>query len=776
MGILLRKAWRDLRVRPARSLLTLVGILLGVSGVVAIVLAGRLLTQAQRRAYQNQSQADIAFWAWNASARLTRALEALPGVAAAERRAVTFTKWRVGESRWFELELHGLEHPQDVRVNQMEVLQGRMPERGEIALEISARELAPVALGQSIDVRGAEGQVRTLTVSGLTRTPYYPSAGLMRLTVAYVPAAEVRPYLGTRGDNRVLIRLEDFDRRALVRPQIEALLDRRNVPHSDLEVRDPDAYTGHREFQTLLSLMVALSILALVISTFLVTNTLAAIVAEEVREIGILKALGGTRRQVLRVYLWTGLVYAMVGTPLGIGAGLLGGWRLVVYLGRLLNVDVGGFAPDPLALGLGLLVGVGVTVPATLLPAWRGSAITVRQALLGYGIRARGEGRIGQGLALPPLWAFSVRNLARRLGRSLTTTLVVAVAVAAFLAARATQASLDLSVDTLFGVYAADAWIWFDEPVGATFAAQLRTVPGVEQAEGWEISSAIVGGEEVRLWGLPAQTTLYRKDVVAGRWYAPGEYDAVVLSLDLAQRQGHQVGQDLEVEIGGRRRRFGIVGIVQDEAIFGLGDAPIGKVFVPLEVVQQMRGRRNQVGIFALRLARHDRDGVDAIVADVERKFRTLHPVSEPMYAGRDQAEQGTGIVAGLLYAMVAIVGAVGTVGILNTQALNVLERRKEIGVLRSLGALRSHLLRFFLVEGLILGGMGFVIGVPAGWAVARLLVGIISRALITLQFTVPAIDVGLSLGFALLLSTVAGLVPALAAARLRVAEVLRYE
>jgi putative ABC transport system permease protein len=125
---------------------------------------------------------------------------------------------------------------------------------------------------------------------------------------------------------------------------------------------------------------------------------------------------------------------------------------------------------------------------------------------------------------------------------------------------------------------------------------------------------------------------------------------------------------------------------------------------------------------------------------------------------------------------MVAIVASVGTVGILNTQALNVLERRREIGVLRSLGALRGHLVRFFLVEGLALGGLGFLVGVPAGWALARLLVGIISAALITLQFVVPPMDVALSLIFSLLLSTVAGLIPALVAARLRVSEVLRYE
>jgi putative ABC transport system permease protein len=775
MPILLRKAWRDLRVRPARSLLTLIGIVIGVAGVVAVVLAGRTLSAAQRRAYQNQSQADIAVWVWNADERIVRALQSLPGIAAVERRAVAFTKWR-SDLQWQEIELEGIQDFENVRVNQMELLEGHFPGRGEIALETTARDLAPVEIGQTIELRSATGQIQSLTVSGFTRTPYYPSAGLMRVTVGYVPAATVRPFLETRGDNRLLMRLDDILLAEELRPQIESLLDRRYVPRGALEIRDPDTYTGQRELETLLRLMTVLSGLGVLISTFLVTNTLAAIVAEEVREIGILKALGTPRSQILRVYLWTGLVYGLVGTPLGLAVGYGGGWQILRYLGYLLNVDVGAFRPDWVATVLGCVVGLGVTVPASLFPAWRGTRVTVRQALQGYGIRAElGEGSLTR-LPLPPLWAFPLRNLARRPGRSATTLLVTAVAVTALLAARITQSSLDFSVQALFGVYASDAWIWFDEPVGADFTGELRSVDGIEAAEGWVISQCILRGEQVRLWGLPAETTLYRHDIVAGRWYAPGTGDEAVLSLDLAERQGWRVGDLAEIEVGGHVRHFRLVGIVRDEAIFGLGDAPIGKVFLPLPIAQQMEGQRGWVDFFAVGLDRHDRPGVDTIMAAVEHKYRSLRPVTEPLYLGYDQARAGTRVVGGLLGAMVVIVGTVGLVGILNTQTLNVLERRREIGVLRALGALRGHLVRFFVVEGVTLGGLGFLLGAVTGWAVARLLVGIIGEALITLQFVVPLSDVLLGLLLALLLSSVGGIVPALGAARLRTVEVLRYE
>ncbi len=775
MSVLWHKAWRDLRVRPARSLLTLVGILIGVAGVVAVVMTGRNLAWAQRQAYQHHSQADLTIWVWNAGESDVRALEALPGVAAAERRAVAYTQWRAG-NRWLDIQLEGIERFEDIRVNQMSLLEGHFPGRGEIALEGTARDLAPLRIGQQIEVRGPAGEILHLTVSGFTRTPYYPAASILRFTVGYVPAATVRPFLGTRGDNRLLIRLEAPDQREETGVQIRELLDRRRLPYWSLQAHDPETFTGHRELQTLLRLMTALSILGVVISAFLVMNTLAAIVAEEVREIGILQALGATRWQILQVYFRAGLTYALVGTPPGLLAGHLGGQWLTSYLGYLLNVDVGRFALDPMATGLGVLVGLGVTVPAALFPAWRGSRVTVRQATTGYGIRAEpGQGFLSR-WPLPPLWAFPLRNLARRPIRSLTTLLVVAVAVAAFLSSRITLASLERSISTLFDVYAADAWVWFDAPVGDGFAAELRTVPGVEAAEGWNISYCILGGERVRLWGLPPQTTLYRYDLVAGRWFLPGEKGTAVLSLDLAQRQGYGVGDVVELEIGGQIFRLGAVGIVQDEAIFGLGDAPLGKVFLPLKVVQRIYGMGDLVSFFALKMERDDRDYLNGVLAGIEHKFRTLHPTTEAMYVGYDQAREGTRIVGGLLNAMVAIVGGVGMVGILNTQTLNVLERRREIGVLRTLGAQWTHLRRFFLLEGVILGTLGFFLGLPAGWALAQGLVGIISATLITLRFTLLPIDVMWSLFLALLLSTLAGVLPALAAAQLRPVEVLRYE
>src|SRR6185436_14528801 len=118
------------------------------------------------------------------------------------------------------------------------------------------------------------------------------------------------------------------------------LLDRRQIQHNTPTLRDPDNYVGKRELDALLAVLAIFSVVGLLTSGFLVANTLAAIVTEQVSEIGTLKALGGTRGQVMLVYLLSALVYGIVGTALGLVVGAFASWRLMVFIGTLLNLTV----------------------------------------------------------------------------------------------------------------------------------------------------------------------------------------------------------------------------------------------------------------------------------------------------------------------------------------------------------------------------------------------------------------------------------------------------
>lgn len=777
MFALIGKVLRDLSRRRIRSALTVLGIAVGVGGLVAITSTARNVVRAQRELFHAVSQADITYWVWEAPARLAVTLQAHPLVAAVELRLVHVTRWRASGS-WMDMELVGIEDFGRVRVNRFDLLRGRYPLDGEILLDLSASRAVGVEVGDEIACRDPSGRERTLVVSGISASPSYLSSTITRVAVGYVPAAFLRRLVGVSGSNQLLIKLHDLrDAQAVVR-YVDRLLRQQGLQAGRPAIRRADEFPGKRELDALIVVMFLFSALGLALSSLLVINTLSASVAEQIGEIAILKAIGATRRQVLLLYLLEALAYGLLGTPLGIAVGAIGGWRLLVWIGSLANATVRfRLALEGVLLGVG--IGLGVSVLAGLAPALQGMRVSVREALESYGIRSDyGQGRLTrllQCLRLPPLMAMALRNPSRRRTRTLLTLLVVALSAAAFVGATATKESVDSAIADIYTTYHADAWAWLDRSVSAQFEKSFLAVEGVYAAEGWVIADGVVKLAAARLWGLPPESGLYRQVMQEGRWFRPNELNAVVLSAELAKDQRIRVGERVEIQAHGRSRTFTVVGIAIDNTIF-LGGTLAGKAFMPRTSLANLLGQEERVNLFALGLAGRERQTADEILAKVERKFRAYRPGVQPVYAEIESAREASRLLTLALAAMVLIVALVGALGILNTFTLNITERRREIAVMRAIGATDAALLFSFLTEGLALGGLGWLFGLALGYPIGRLFTAQLSRVLFTLPFVLSARAVLASAVFALGLAALSSLGPACSAARMPAVAGLRYE
>jgi putative ABC transport system permease protein len=387
------------------------------------------------------------------------------------------------------------------------------------------KDVALVQIGDEVVYRAGPGnESRYLRVVGFAKSPSYPSANIMGASVGYTVNTEVRKMYGQDGDNQLLVRLKDFSSsvRATTKGDIERVFAKRNLSYGGYWERNPDDYVGKRQLDALVTLMTVFSIVGLVISSFLVANTLAAVISEQMGEIGAMKAIGATSGRVISVYVVAGAVYGVVGTGLGLLLGIFGGHALLLYLGTLFNLNISGISVDPRDILQGVGVGVGVTTLAAFLPRVerhnhhrpQGAGQLRHQLHYGQGWLDRLVQRMSN---LPRVPAISMRNLARRKGRNLVTVGAIGLATAAFLAAQGTTDSVTLSIENAYNVYDADAWVWFNEPVGQGFAANLRSMPEVREVEPWASSRASVGDTFVTMWGIPPNTSLYRYPLVLGQ-------------------------------------------------------------------------------------------------------------------------------------------------------------------------------------------------------------------------------------------------------------------
>jgi len=678
-----------------------------------------------------------------------------------------------------DIELVGLDDLSQVRLNRFELLKGRYPSAGEVLLEISDSRAAGVEVGDEITYRDQGGRERALKVSGISASPSYLSSSITKVAVGYVPATFLRRLMNISGSNQLLIKLHDPRDVQAVTRYVDRLLRQQGLQAGAPEIRQPDEFPGKRELDALIVVMFIFSALGLVLSSLLVINTLSASVAEQIGEIAILKALGATRRQVLFIYLLEALAYGLLGTPLGILAGAVGGWRLLAWIGSLGNAAVRfRLAPEGMLLGLG--VGLGVSLLAGLVPALQGMRVSIREALESYGIRSDyGEGWLDRQLQrlrhLPPLAAQALRNPSRRRTRTLLTLGVIALSTAAFLGATATRDSVNSAIADIYTTYYADAWTWLNRSVSTQFEESFLAVEGVYAAEGWVIANGIVKLAEARLWGLPADSTLYRQVMREGRWFRPDEPEAVVLSAELAEDQEVRVGERVVVQANGRSRTLTVVGIAVDNTIF-LGGTLAGKAFIPRATLARLLGQEDGVNLFALGIASRERKVADEILANVERKFRAYGPGVQPVYAEIESAREASRLLTLGLAAMVVIVALVGALGILNTLTLNVTERRQEIAVMRAVGATNAALILSFLTEGLALGSLGWLIGLAIGYPAGQLFTAQLSRVLFTLPFVLSTRAILASIAFTLGLAVISSLGPALGAAHTPASAGLRYE
>ncbi len=166
------------------------------------------------------------------------------------------------------------------------------------------------------------------------------------------------------------------------------------------EIRPAGEWPGKEDFDRFVSLFWVIAGVSLLSALVLVATTMTTLVRDQTREIGIMKAVGGRGRSIARSFLTTALLLGGAATLVGIAVGFLIANLLVDFLGgRFLGIDPG-WQVSPLAVGLSLAVGLGVTAIASVPALWRAARVPVREALETAGIEARyGTGRLDRAVA-----------------------------------------------------------------------------------------------------------------------------------------------------------------------------------------------------------------------------------------------------------------------------------------------------------------------------------------------------------------------------------------
>jgi putative ABC transport system permease protein len=800
IGVRRTKVLREIWWFKARTILVVLAIAVGV-GSFGLIGAGRaILERDMQNGFAGTQPAHAVLSLAPFDEGLVERVVHMAGITAAEGRRAATARLAVAGDTWVTLELQAARDWSALTISEVVPEPGSPahPPRDAILLERSSARQFGLAVGQTARVRTPDGQERDLTIAGLVRDQAITPSNINTTTAfGYVALETLATLDEPREYNRLYLRLAGSP---AAWPEVELAVTRvaRDIARDGVAVYStsiprPGKPPLRDTMNGVLFILEAMGVLTLALSGFLIVNVMWAVITRQIPQIGILKSLGGRRGQIVRLYLEMVLIFGVLALLLALPIAQAGAYGLATGIGGTLNISIAsvGLPPETLiALALAALL---VPALAALFPILTGARITIREAISNHpeGKRQKVKGkRVASNFftfyllpfaLLPCLLLLSVRNTFRRIGRLMLTLAALSLAGAMFIAVLGVRQSLQQTGVAMQAETNYDVDVSFAQPypVGDILRA-ARATPGVTDAEAWGVGDArrVFGsdrlGGSMLLIGLPPNTRMALPSVTNGRWLQPGDADVLFVNADaLDLLQNAAVGQALSLRAGDKDTEWQLVGAS------ARGFVPIA--YVPYAAFERAVGLKGYAGRLVVRAsggAPEEQRVVQAALLDRLDQAGMKINRSSTTADNRRTIAANLDIIAIMLLAMVALVALVGGLGLASTMSINVLERTREIGVLRALGAKTPVVRRVVLVEGLVIGLVSAIVGTIGSLPLGMWLAGELGPRILyhPLDFVFSWTGAALWLVIVGAIAVVASLIPAQSAARLTIRETLAYD
>jgi len=786
MTTIWRKAIRDFWTERARTALVVLAIALGISAFASVLSAYAILTRELDRGYLDTNPASAVLSVDHVDDELITAILQNTEVSDAEPRRIVTGQIKAGPVQWRNLTLFVVKDYGDIRVSKLEPERGAWPPAaGEILIERDAFQVAKAEIGDKVTVKTSNGTQQQLLVSGAVHDVGQAQARMENIVYGYINLATLvqlgeQPYLDQLN---ILVRNNRFDEEHIERVagNVTALIESRGGQVRRVNVPAPGKHPHSDLTGILLLAMSSFGLFVLLLSGILVVNLLTALMASQVRQIGVMKAIGGTRWQIARIYFGQALFLGLAAVVVSIPLGVIGSRALCDYLAVFLNFDINSYAVPVWVYLLVAIVGIAAPLIAAAYPVWKGTGVPVRIALSDFGLSRTTFGASAfdrlvarMGGTFRPL-VFAIRNSFRRRARLVLTLLTLAAGGIFFMAALNVRASIINTLDRMFGARKFDLTVSFSNPYEwQRLQRAVDNTHGITHAEGWFATGGSLSAEtRFNVTALPLDTQLLDLEILDGRWLQSGDTNALVINNALAARApAMRVGETVTLHIGSVESSWRVVGLAKEAYSSAVA-------YIPLDFIQQQQP--GMVNSLRLSLAQDDFDSISIVRENLDRNLEqqgVRARGSSSTAETRFGFDQHMVMIYVFLIVMSAIVGSVGALGLMTTMSLNVLERRREMGVLRAIGATPRVVWLMVVAEGVVIGLLSWTIAALLAWPVSQALGNVLVRAMLKggLDFVFEPRGLLIWLIVSISVSAAGSFIPAWKASRTTVREALAYE
>jgi putative ABC transport system permease protein len=799
-----KKIFRDILARKGRSFMVIMSIMIGVFGAATMLSITDLLNRQLEEDIKSEQISHTKVYVISGGQSITaeqnfaylNTLRALPGVVDVEGQSVYPVVFQHGDKQ-DDAVMFAFSEPfgQGSLETISRIVKGRYPSQGEIALEPRFAQANNLEIGDTL--RFPNTGNKEWEIVGILLHPYYTEFPATQTTVLvdqqlFANYEDARRIVGFTGLSAIHVRYENTAQSNEGMSDLIAAVSRETpyTPYFTYQDIPEDNFVSNIMGQ-ITGAMDMLGIIAMVVSGFLVTNVMNAVVLEQRRQIGAMKSLGATFKDNFQIYAGMALVYGIIGTVLGLLLAAPVAANTARPVASWVSAYIEGYQLSPVGLGIGAVMGLVIPVLASIVPVWRSTRISILEAVTDLGISsewgksplARMIGR----LPLPMSVLQALRNIWHKKGRLSLTILTLTAAVSAFMGATAVAGSLDTFIGTMVNIHHYDIRL---TPQRASDYEQLKTlvseqVDGVDAIyPGLDITVSVPGfvsetpmkegSDQVTIAGFDPATLTYAFDLVQGTgWRDDITRKGVIIARPLADDLNKTVGDMLTFVVNDKEYSYEIIGI--DTYVFE-------GIFMDWRELAHIAGYVDDTGqpmVGTIYFALHGDPSVEKVDETIDEITAMLSAngiqgtyFNQPK-AAQVQAEQA-GVLGIIFQLMSVVMAAVGAIGLMAALSMAVFERQKEIGIMRSVGARSRTVMGQFMLEGVLIGLLAWLIAIPISIWMGQGLLSLIPSDYLDLAYSPQLVALGL-VGV-LIVVVLASLGPALIASRKTVANILRYQ
>jgi putative ABC transport system permease protein len=723
-------------------------------------------------------------------------LKSVDGVVDIEGMSTKTIEWRLNPNdEWQPGGLTFRPDYEDQKLNKLELIEGDWPSGKIVAIGQGDDQFHNVPKNGTVYLR-VDDKEYTIHTGGVVYNQLQQPAYFGGTAQFYASQDEYERLVGDRDFNQVMVNGTQYDevKTAELADRLQARLEKMDS-YLYRQILDPNKHFFQDELDGVFLLLAVMGGLALALGLLLVYTTISAIITQQVDQIGIMKAVGARTGQILRLYLTSILIYSIIAMLIALPLGIAGAWAISSWMIGSFGATVGGFEYSPTAVVVMLLIIFLAPLLASLVPIFSGARITVREAISTYGLSTKAgliERLSARVKSLSRMLLLTISNTFRNKGRVFQMQITLVLSGLIFMMVVSLRDSVSYSVkDVLFSILNADVTFLFEDPQRIQHVEELtHAYPGVKEVEMWGFASVTLrpaGQEEseddesAQIWGVPLPTQTYGYQLREGRWLDPNDSHAIVLNQKLAQEVGVGVGDWVTAKYSEKNQvEWQVVGLVFDPILTTVALASRDVLLYDIKST----GKALSAWI---RTEPGDMQTEIAVAKGLRDYYKEngikVSPQKGIFGLGGDSTTQAAdafirqfNIFIALPAMLAVIIAAVGGIALSGVLTLSVLERRREIGVMRAIGASSWSIARLFIGEGLILGWMSWLIALPISIPAGRLMTQALGGALgLDLVYKYTPTGAALWLVIITLLSILASWLPARGATRISVRESLAY-